>query len=67
MDCGTPDSLNDASNFIRAIESRQNLKIGCIEEIAWLNKWITSQDLEILASKMGNNSYSSYLKRIILR
>lgn len=67
MDCGTPDSLNDASNFIRAIESRQNLKIGCIEEIAWLNKWITAQDLELLASKMGNNSYANYLKRIILR
>ncbi len=66
MDCGTPASLIDASNYIRAIEERQGYKVGAIEEIAWRNNWITSSQLSFLSEKLGNNEYSNYLNRLLL-
>ena len=65
LDTGNPKSLNDASNYIRIIEERTGLKIGCIEEIAYRNKWITDSQLNRIASEMGKNSYSSYLKSLV--
>jgi glucose-1-phosphate thymidylyltransferase len=64
MDCGTVDSLNDASNYVRAIEERQGLKIGVIEEIAWRNGWITREQLQIAANFIGSNDYEKYLNKI---
>lgn len=64
LDCGTSRSLNDASNFIRVIEDRQGLKVGCIEEVAWRNQWISTQDLINLAKGFGKSEYSEYLIRI---
>jgi glucose-1-phosphate thymidylyltransferase len=61
MDCGTVDSLNDASNYIRAIEARQGLKIACLEEIAYQNGWLGKDVFESLLSKLGNNEYYRYL------
>jgi glucose-1-phosphate thymidylyltransferase len=66
MDCGTVSSLNDASNYIRAIEDRQNRMVACIEEISYSNGWITLSQLEKRATFLGKNEYSEYLTRIML-
>lgn len=65
LDTGTFDSLIDAGNFIRIIEERQGLKIGCIEEIAYKNKWITEEMLFSLAAELNKNRYGSYLKKLV--
>ncbi len=61
FDTGTADSLLDASFFIKTLEKRHGLKIGCIEEIAHENNLISTDQLKFLISKMKNNSYSEYL------
>ena len=61
FDTGTADSLLDASYFIKTLENRHGLKIGCIEEIAHDNNLISTDQLKSLISKMKNNSYSEYL------
>ena len=65
LDCGTANSLNDACNFIRVIEERQGLKVGCIEEVAWRNRWIETEELVRLAKSYGKSSYSDYLLKIV--
>lgn len=65
LDTGTHDSLLEASNFIHAIERRQGLKVACPEEIAWRKKWISSEQLDALAQKIGKSSYAVYLHRIL--
>jgi hypothetical protein len=64
MDCGTAESLIDASNYIRIIEQRQGFKIGCVEEIAHRNGWISIRDLKILADRYGSNEYGHYLDQL---
>jgi glucose-1-phosphate thymidylyltransferase len=64
LDTGTYDSLIDASLFIKTIEERQGLKIGCIEEIAYRMGFINKKQLEELAERI-NTSYGEYLKGII--
>lgn len=64
MDCGTAESLNDASNYIRVIEQRQGFKIGCIEEIAHRNGWISDAELKDLASNYGSSEYGHYLGQL---
>ncbi|MBA3310546.1 MAG: glucose-1-phosphate thymidylyltransferase RfbA [Nocardioidaceae bacterium] len=61
LDTGTFDSLNDASNFIRTIESRQGLKIGSPEEIAWRQGFLTDDDLLERAKTMVKSGYGTYL------
>ncbi|MCX5696507.1 MAG: glucose-1-phosphate thymidylyltransferase RfbA [Candidatus Omnitrophica bacterium] len=63
LDTGTYDSLIDASMFIKTIEDRQGLKIGCIEEIAYRMGYISKKQLLALAAAI-NTSYGDYLKRI---
>ena len=65
LDTGNPRSLNDASNFIHIIEERTGLKIGCIEEVAFKNSWISSSQLLEIANGLGSNSYANYLKFLI--
>jgi len=65
LDAGTHRSLIEASNFIEAIEERQGLKIGCLEEIAWRNGWITTEELRAAAAEAGSSSYGSYLADIL--
>jgi glucose-1-phosphate thymidylyltransferase len=64
LDTGTPNTLIEASQFVHIIEKRQGFKIGCIEEIAWRNKWIDSIQLLNL-SKFFSGEYGKYLTTII--
>ncbi len=65
LDTGTHQSLVDATLFIKTIEDRQGLKIGCIEEIAYRNSFINSAQVEKLAEPMKKNSYGAYLLELI--
>lgn len=61
LDTGTYDSLIDAGQFVQTIEQRQGFKIACLEEIAWLNKWIYEEQLLQAAEFYKNSSYGEYL------
>jgi len=65
LDTGTFDSLIQAGQFIEVIEKRQGLKIGCIEEIAYRNKWIDDAQMEKLAQIYMKSGYGVYLKNLI--
>lgn len=62
LDAGTPDLLLQASTFVQAVENRQGLKIGCLEEIALKNEWITVRDLLYSIPADGKGSYCEYLR-----
>ncbi len=64
LDTGTHASLLDAGNFVRTIEERQNFKIGCPEEIAFAEGWITADELKALAQPYLKTEYGRYLVRI---
>lgn len=61
LDTGNCDSLLEASNFVSTIQKRQGFYISCIEEIAWRNGWITSDNLRVLGEKLGKTEYGKYL------
>lgn len=61
LDTGTHDSLLEASSFIQTLQKRQNLKIACLEEIAFLNGWIDSDKLRELGTKLDKNDYGKFL------
>ena len=61
MDCGTIDSLNQATNYVKSVEEEINFKIGCIEEVAFLQGWISENEINNLAEALGKNEYASYL------
>lgn len=61
LDTGTHDSLSEASTFVEVIEKRQGLKIACLEEIAYINGWITPERIRELAQPMLKNQYGQYL------
>lgn len=61
LDTGTHETLLQASLFVEAIESRQGLKIACLEEIAYRNHWIGKEHLFSLAKKYGNSEYATYI------
>ena len=65
LDTGTFDSLSDASEYVRVIEKRQGLKIGCPEEIAWRMGFISKEQLERLAEELKKSGYGEYLEKII--
>lgn len=65
LDTGTPDSLIEASQFVRTVEQRQGLKIACIEEIALAMGWIDIAQLGRLADGIGANPYGDYLRGVI--
>lgn len=67
LDTGTQDSLLDAANFIAAVERRQDLKIGCPEEVAWRQGWIDAPRLAALAEPLRKSGYGDYLLRLIGR
>lgn len=65
LDTGTHESLVDATNFVRTMETHQHRKIACLEEIAYLNGWIDKARLTEICETMKNNQYGQYLKAII--
>ena len=65
LDTGTIDDFYKASAFVEAIENRQGLKIACIEEIAFRNKWINSKNIKNAIKFYGNCQYSNYLAKLI--
>lgn len=65
LDTGTCDSLQQAANYIQAIQERQGFKIACIEEIAYREGFIDSPGLEKIAKSMTNNDYGRYLYEIL--
>ena len=67
LDTGTFDSMMQASEYVRVIEERQGLKIGCIEEIAWRAGWISDSELSGLAEPLRKSGYGTYLDRLLAR
>lgn len=65
LDAGTHRSLIEASNFIEAIEERQGLKVGCLEEIAWNQGWITTENFRREVEAAGGSSYGAYLREVL--
>ena len=65
LDTGTHDSLIEAGEFVRTIEKRQGLKIGCPEEVAFHNGWITAAQLQDLAKPFLKTDYGHYLLRLV--
>jgi len=65
LDTGTHDSLSEASTFVEVIEKRQGLKIACLEEIAYINGWITADRVRELAKPMEKNQYGQYLLNLV--
>lgn len=61
LDTGTVESLHDAATFVRVLEQRQGLKLGCVEEIAWRNGWIDDEQLAVLARPLVHSGYGRYL------
>jgi len=65
LDTGTHESLADATSFVRLIEQRQNMKIGCPEEIAFERGFIDAEQVLRLASELGKTAYAAYLRRLV--
>lgn len=65
LDTGTVDSLMAAGEFVQVVEKRQGLKIGCIEEIAWRQGFISSEQLEEIANPLRKSGYGEYLLKLI--
>ncbi len=65
LDTGTFEALSDASTFIRTVEHRQGLKIGCPEEVAWRQGFLSDDDLRVQAEKLAKSGYGDYLLRLL--
>ena len=65
LDTGTCDSLHEACGYIRTLEHRQGLKVGCPEEVAWRQGWIDNNQLQHLAQPLLKSGYGSYLNQLL--
>ena len=65
LDTGTHESLVDATNFVKTVETHQHRKIACLEEIGYLNGWITKEDVLAVYEVMKKNQYGQYLKDVL--
>ena len=66
LDTGTNESLLAASQFVETIESRQGYKVACLEEIAFNNKWISRNELQIIGEKMSKSNYGNYILSLLV-
>ena len=66
LDSGTFSSLHDASSYVRIVEERQGIKVGCPEEVAWRQGWLTDLDLEQAAVRLKNSGYGDYLSKLLM-
>jgi glucose-1-phosphate thymidylyltransferase len=64
LDTGTHDSLMEAGQFVQTVEHRQGLKVACLEEIAFVNGWLSKSDLLLQADRMKKTSYGEYLFKV---
>ncbi|MEG2677893.1 MAG: sugar phosphate nucleotidyltransferase, partial [Oscillospiraceae bacterium] len=64
LDTGTMDSLVEAANFVQMIEKRQSIKIAALEEIAYVNGWISKDNLVESAKRYGKSPYGEHLKKV---
>ena len=65
LDTGTHESLVEATNFVKTVETHQHRKIACLEEIAYLNGWITKDDVLKVYEELKKNQYGQYLKDVL--
>lgn len=65
LDSGTFDSLHDAASYVRVIEERQGIKVGCPEEVAWRNGWLSNQDLVAVGKELRKSGYGEYLLTLV--
>ena len=65
LDTGTFDSLNDAGNFVRTIQARQGLQVGCPEEVAWRQGFLTDDELRVRAEGLAKSGYGDYLLNLL--
>ena len=65
LDTGTCDSLHEAGSYIRTLEHRQGLKVGCPEEVAWRQGWISVDELAALAAPLRKSGYGDYLLQLL--
>lgn len=65
LDSGTFESLHDAASYVRVIEERQGVKVGCPEEIAWRNGWLTDSELAAAAERLTKSGYGLYLRGLL--
>jgi len=64
LDTGTHSSLLEAGEFVRTLQDRQSVQIGCLEEIGFAKGWISNEALQEAAEKMGKSNYGAYLKQL---
>ena len=65
LDTGTHESLVDATNFVKTVEQHQHRKVACLEEIAYLNGWISREDIMAVYEVLKKNQYGQYLKDVL--
>jgi glucose-1-phosphate thymidylyltransferase len=65
LDTGTVDSLHAAATYVKVVEDRQGMKVGCLEEIAWRNGWLSDSDLSEIANQYGTSPYREYLSGLL--
>ena len=65
LDTGTHESLVDATNFVRTVETHQHRKIACLEDIAYMNGWISRENVEATIKSMRNSQYAKYLQDVL--
>lgn len=67
LDSGTFSSLHDASSYVRIVEERQGIKVGCPEEVAWRRGWLNDDQLEEAAIRLKNSGYGDYLRKLLTK
>ena len=65
FDTGNYDNLADAGNYVRILESREGVKVACLEEISWIKGWISDKDLLKLANESKRANYADYLSQLL--